>query len=108
MTWAYHGHATFQYGDEIHSGQPHIIWRPSALTKPQGAFLSDLAARRHCTSSYQARKELVKAGDARSLKGDRDRKRIEPRPFILKSSSRTEAMRLTRSAGLTAIVESHR
>jgi hypothetical protein len=27
MTWAYDGRATFQYGDEIHPGQPHIIWR---------------------------------------------------------------------------------
>jgi hypothetical protein len=27
MTWAYDGRATFQYGNEVHSGQPHIIWR---------------------------------------------------------------------------------
>jgi hypothetical protein len=27
MSWAYDGRATFQYGDEVHSGQPHIIWR---------------------------------------------------------------------------------
>lgn len=27
MTWAYDGRATIQYGDEVHSGQPHIIWR---------------------------------------------------------------------------------
>jgi mRNA-degrading endonuclease YafQ of YafQ-DinJ toxin-antitoxin module len=27
MTWAYDGRATFQYGKEVQSGQPHIIWR---------------------------------------------------------------------------------
>lgn len=27
MTWAYDGRATFQYGDEVKSGEPHIIWR---------------------------------------------------------------------------------
>ena len=27
MTWAYDGRATFQYGEEVHAGQPHIIWR---------------------------------------------------------------------------------
>jgi hypothetical protein len=27
MTWAYDGRATFQYGEEVHSGQPHVIWR---------------------------------------------------------------------------------
>jgi len=27
MTWAYDGRATFQYGDEVHAGQPHVIWR---------------------------------------------------------------------------------
>ncbi|HEY8637632.1 MAG TPA: hypothetical protein VIL64_00215 [Solirubrobacteraceae bacterium] len=27
MTWAPDGRATFQYGDEIVHGEPHIIWR---------------------------------------------------------------------------------
>ena len=27
MTWAPDGRATFQYGDEIRPGDPHIIWR---------------------------------------------------------------------------------
>lgn len=27
MTWAYDGRATFQYGEEVQSEQPHIIWR---------------------------------------------------------------------------------
>lgn len=27
MTWAPDGRATFQYGDEIQSGEQHIIWR---------------------------------------------------------------------------------
>jgi mRNA-degrading endonuclease YafQ of YafQ-DinJ toxin-antitoxin module len=27
MSWAPDGRATFEYGDEIHSGQAHIIWR---------------------------------------------------------------------------------
>ena len=27
MTWAPDGRATFEYGDEITSGEPHIIWR---------------------------------------------------------------------------------
>jgi len=27
MTWAGDGRATFQYGDPVHPGQPHIIWR---------------------------------------------------------------------------------
>jgi hypothetical protein len=27
MTWAYDGRATFQYGDEVHAGQAHIVWR---------------------------------------------------------------------------------
>ena len=27
MTWAPNGRATFQYGDEIRPGEPHIIWR---------------------------------------------------------------------------------
>jgi len=27
MTWAPEGRATFEYGAEVHSGEPHIIWR---------------------------------------------------------------------------------
>lgn len=27
ITWAPDGRATFQYGDEIRPGDPHIIWR---------------------------------------------------------------------------------
>ncbi len=27
VTWAYDGRATFQYGEEVQAGQPHIIWR---------------------------------------------------------------------------------
>lgn len=27
MTWDYDGRATFSYGDERISGQPHVIWR---------------------------------------------------------------------------------
>lgn len=27
MTWAPDGRATFEYGREVHPGQPHIIWR---------------------------------------------------------------------------------
>ena len=27
MSWAPDGRATFQYGDEVHPGQAHIIWR---------------------------------------------------------------------------------
>jgi hypothetical protein len=27
MSWAPDGRATFQYGDEVHAGQAHIIWR---------------------------------------------------------------------------------
>lgn len=27
MSWDHDGRATFQYGDEVQSGQPHIIWR---------------------------------------------------------------------------------
>ena len=27
MTWAPNGRATFQYGDSIRRGEPHIIWR---------------------------------------------------------------------------------
>lgn len=27
MTWASDGRATFEYGQEIHPGEPHIIWR---------------------------------------------------------------------------------
>jgi hypothetical protein len=27
MTWAPNGRATFEYGDELRAGQPHIIWR---------------------------------------------------------------------------------
>lgn len=27
MTWAGDGRATFEYGDEIVEGQPHVIWR---------------------------------------------------------------------------------
>jgi hypothetical protein len=27
MTWAADGRATFEYGQEIHAGEPHIIWR---------------------------------------------------------------------------------
>ena len=27
MNWAYDGRATFQYGDEVHPGDAHIIWR---------------------------------------------------------------------------------
>lgn len=27
MTWAADGRATFEYGDELRPGTPHIIWR---------------------------------------------------------------------------------
>jgi hypothetical protein len=27
MTWAPDGRATFEYGQELRSGQPHIVWR---------------------------------------------------------------------------------
>ena len=27
MTWAPDGRATFQFGDEVKKGEPHIIWR---------------------------------------------------------------------------------
>ena len=27
ITWAKDGRATFQYGDEVRAGEPHIIWR---------------------------------------------------------------------------------
>ena len=27
MTWAPNGRATFEYGDEVTKGQPHVIWR---------------------------------------------------------------------------------
>jgi hypothetical protein len=27
MSWAPDGRATFEYGDEVHAGQAHIIWR---------------------------------------------------------------------------------
>jgi hypothetical protein len=27
MTWAPGGRATFEYGEAIHAGEPHIIWR---------------------------------------------------------------------------------
>jgi len=27
MTWAPDGRATFEYGAEIHHGEPHVIWR---------------------------------------------------------------------------------
>lgn len=27
MTWADNGRATFEYGDQLSEGEPHIIWR---------------------------------------------------------------------------------
>ena len=27
MTWAPDGRATFQYGDEVSPGEPHVVWR---------------------------------------------------------------------------------
>lgn len=27
MTWANDGRATFQYGEELRPGEPHVIWR---------------------------------------------------------------------------------
>jgi hypothetical protein len=27
MTWAPDGRATWQYGQEVHPGEPHVIWR---------------------------------------------------------------------------------
>jgi hypothetical protein len=27
MTWAANGRATFSYGQSLHEGEPHIIWR---------------------------------------------------------------------------------
>src|SRR4051812_24834166 len=27
MSWAPDGRATFEYGDEVRPGQPHIVWR---------------------------------------------------------------------------------
>lgn len=38
MSWAPDGRATFEYGDEVHPGQPHIIagW-PGVAGSPLGA-----------------------------------------------------------------------
>jgi hypothetical protein len=27
MTWAADGRATFEYGDEVRVGEPHVVWR---------------------------------------------------------------------------------
>jgi hypothetical protein len=27
MTWAPNGRATFEYGDEVTEGEPHVVWR---------------------------------------------------------------------------------
>jgi hypothetical protein len=27
MTWAADGRATFEYGDEVTEGEPHVLWR---------------------------------------------------------------------------------
>ena len=27
MTWAPDGRATFEYGEELRSGEPHVVWR---------------------------------------------------------------------------------
>ena len=27
MTWAADGRATFEYGDEVTKGEPHVVWR---------------------------------------------------------------------------------
>lgn len=27
MTWAANGRATFEYGDELRPGEPHVVWR---------------------------------------------------------------------------------
>lgn len=27
MTWAFDGRATFQYGEEVKDGVPHVVWR---------------------------------------------------------------------------------
>jgi hypothetical protein len=27
MTWAPDGRATFEYGDEVQQGEPHVLWR---------------------------------------------------------------------------------
>jgi hypothetical protein len=27
MTWASNGRATFQYGEPIRAGEPHVVWR---------------------------------------------------------------------------------
>ncbi len=27
MTWAADGRATFEYGDEVIAGEPHVVWR---------------------------------------------------------------------------------
>ena len=27
MTWAPNGRATFEYGPQVHQGEPHVIWR---------------------------------------------------------------------------------
>jgi len=27
MTWAPDGRCTFEYGTEVHAGEPHVIWR---------------------------------------------------------------------------------
>jgi len=27
MTWAPDGRATWQYGEEVHPGEPHVVWR---------------------------------------------------------------------------------
>jgi len=40
MTWAPDGRATFQFGDEVLPGEPHIIWRRGThdiLTRSPGA-----------------------------------------------------------------------
>ncbi len=37
MSWGQpDGRATFQYGEEIHAGEPHVIWQASSA--PTGIF----------------------------------------------------------------------
>ncbi len=40
MSWAPDGRATFQYGEEVHQGQAHVVWRRRRHTLGLPASLS--------------------------------------------------------------------
>lgn len=78
MTWAADGRATFEYGQEIRPGEPHIIWRRIGTH----ASSASREAQPERGSSFSLARGLVVASDMLWMVGyGVDGKRVHFPPF---------------------------